>query len=199
MVVLASASKYRKALLARLGVEFKSVEHTVDERAVKGQPAEVAKALARAKAQSVLELCPNDLVIGSDQLAELDGKALGKPGTEEPACRQLRALAARTHQLHTAVCVMDSHRVREELVTVEMTMRELTDAEIQRYVAAESPVDCAGSYKIESMGIALFESIRASDMTAIEGLPLMILARMLRAFGLEIPGHVLMSSRECPS
>lgn len=186
-LVLASSSPYRRALLERLGVEFDVRAPDVDEDQYKAMPCtprEIAERLANAKADAVAT--DETLVLGSDQVAVLDGEILGKPGTRERACAQLERLAGRTHSLITAVCLLGDRRSTWAQET-HLTMRALTRDEIVRYVDADLPLDCAGSYKIESLGIALFERIESDDMTAIEGLPLLRVAQELRRHGWRIP------------
>jgi septum formation protein len=176
-------------LLERLGIPFEARWPDVDEDAVKaawnGTPVELVRHLARAKAQSVAE--PDAVVIGSDQMAVLDGEILGKPGSTEAAVEQLSTLSGRTHELLTAVAVLTAGKLQQHLDTTRLTVRSLSREEIVRYVAADMPTDCAGSYKLESRGIALFESIESSDQTAIVGLPLIALTTILRNLGFRIP------------
>ena len=145
--------------------------------------------LARAKADAGRERFPRTWVIGSDQVAELDGKPVGKPGSADAARSQLRSMSGRTVLFHTALCVArpggDGHL--EDLVTTEVAYRQLTEEEIERYIAREPAFDCAGSAKSEGLGIALLEHLRGDDPTALIGLPLVSLARMLRAEGFELP------------
>lgn len=189
-LVLASTSPYRRRLLARLGVAFDVASPGVDEEraAPDGDPCSVARALARAKAEAVAgQLGPGAVVIGSDQVCALGDERLGKPGSEEGARSQLRRLAGRTHELITAVAVVHGGGIEEFVDRTELTMRALTDAEIAAYVAVDQPVDCAGSYKLEAAGIGLFERIESADWTAIEGLPLLQLASVLRRLGIPAP------------
>lgn len=188
--MLASTSTGRRALLDRLRVPYEAIASGVDEDAIHGSSAEdVARARAIAKAESVARERPEALVIGADQVVELDGAILGKPGTDARATEQLRTLAGRVHRLITAVALVGrGASVREVGVDVHrMTMRALDEAEIRRYVAADAPADCAGSYKVESLGIALFERIEGDDWTAIVGLPLMMVCSMLRRAGWALP------------
>lgn len=189
-LILASGSPYRRALLARLGADFDVRVPNLDEEDWKRrdlEPDEVVASLAQAKAARVLADAPDALVVGSDQTVALDGAIYGKPRTAERARAQLARFAGRTHRLLTAVCVLSS---TEEVAWVDetrMTMRALTPDEIARYVEADQPFDCAGSYKLESRGIALFASIETEDASAIEGLPLIRLTTELRRRGYEIP------------
>jgi len=191
-LVLASTSPYRRELLGRLGLEFTAVAPDCDEDRLKDQglPAEaLVIRLAREKAASVARSYPDAVIIGSDQAAEVDGEILGKPGTPESARRQLRRLAGREHRLLTALCLLDARTGEraEELDIHRLRLRRLTEAQIARYVAADDPVDCAGAYKIEGLGIALFESVRGTDFTAVIGLPLTRVVAGLHRLGIEIP------------
>lgn len=191
-LVLASTSRYRAELLRRLGVAFEVVAPGVDEEAFKAaDPAadQLVRELALAKARAVAARCGDAIVIGSDQCAELDGAILGKPGTAERAAAQLAALSGRTHRLWTGVALVDGRTgtARSHVDCHELSMRALDAAAIARYVESDLPLDCAGSYKIESLGIALFERVEGSDFTAITGLPLTVVVRMLAELGVEVP------------
>lgn len=191
-LILASTSPYRRELLARLGLPFRSVAPEVDEAAVPGEvPRATAVRLARAKAEAVAALHPGTLVIGSDQVADLKGQALGKPGSVEVARIQLAASAGHSVLFHTAVCVVDARAPEaaphEAVDTTRVVFRTLAAAEIARYLAAEPALDCAGSFKAEGLGISLFERIEGSDPTALVGLPLIALTRLLREAGLRVP------------
>ena len=192
-LVLASGSRYRRSLIARLVDEVSAVEHRVDEDAVQARmagasPDAIALALAEAKAASVAGEHPGAHVLGSDQVVDIDGEILGKAGTAEGARAQLRRLAGRTHRLITAVALRaPDGGVATHVDVYEMSMRPLSDEAIARYVEADAPLDCCGAYKIESLGIALFASTRGADPTAIEGLPLMAVARLLRGAGWALP------------
>lgn len=193
MLILASTSRYRRAQLEGLGLDFEARGSGVDEDAVKaeGWPPEIlALKLAEAKARAVAESAPpNAVVIGGDQLAHLDGAILGKPGTIEAAVAQLCRMAGRTHALLTAVAVVSEGgaRVESHLDRAELTLRPLSEAAIRRYVAQDRPLDCAGSYKLEVGGAALFARVRTDDPTAITGLPLIALTRLLDRFGIRAP------------
>jgi len=191
-LILASASRYRRDLLARLGLPFRCVDPGVDEDAFKrriADPAVLALRLAVAKAEAASAAFPESVVIGSDQLATIDCEVLGKPGTAEKALVQLERLAGRTHELVTAVCILRNARGarRVHVDHTRLTMRTLNRDELARYVALDAPTDCAGSYKIEAGGIALFERVETEDFTAITGLPLIAVTRMLNDFGFPIP------------
>jgi septum formation protein len=190
-LVLASTSRYRRELLARLGVAFEAIDPGVDEDAFKLEargPEQLVATLALEKARACAALRPAAVLIGGDQCAEIDGETLGKPGTVEQAIAQLGRLSGRTHRLLTALCVMDASSGRE-LVHVDqhwLTVRGLSGSQIASYVRRDQPLDCAGSYKIESLGVALFERIEGRDPTAITGLPLMKLTEMLMAVGVDV-------------
>jgi septum formation protein len=189
-LVLASTSPYRRALLARLGLPFRALPPACDEEALKVPglaPAALAVALARAKAESLRAAEPGAVIIGSDQLAAVDDTILGKPGTVERAEAQLALLAGRTHTLLTAVAVAHPGGLLEHLDVTRLTMRPLTGAQIARYVAADRPLDCAGAYKLEEGGIALFSAIESADHSAITGLPLLALGTLLASLGFPVP------------
>jgi septum formation protein len=189
-IILASGSRYRRELLARLGLPFEAWAPDVDERALPGEaPAATALRLARAKAQAGAARWPGAWVIGSDQVADVDGRAVSKPGNLESARRQLRELAGRTVVFHTALCLANSARprVHERQVATEVAFRPLSDAEIERYLAREPALDCAGSAKSEGLGVSLLARLGGDDPTALVGLPLIALCEMLRAEGYEVP------------
>lgn len=183
-LILASTSRYRRELLARLRLPFTCVAPGVDEAALPGEPPQrLAARLAAAKADSVE--APDAIVIGSDQVAALDGLELGKPGTPAAALRQLSAAAGKTVVFHTAVTVVDRPGGRRWSHTdrTEVRFATLSTAELTRYLELDEPYDCAGSFKSEGLGVALFESVRSEDPTALIGLPLIWLARTLTAAG----------------
>lgn len=185
-VVLASSSPYRQQLLKQLLDRFECCRPDVDEDVVKTAglpPAETASELARRKAAAVAERYPDRVVIGSDQLVDLEGRMLGKPGTAELARSQLALLSGRPHRLLTAVCVRGPLRTVEFLDVTTLWMRNLTMGEITACVERDQPLDCAGSYRIEGRSISLFERIDCSDQSAIMGLPLLKLAAVLRDMG----------------
>jgi septum formation protein len=148
----------------------------------------VAAALALGKAQSLADSYPDALILGADQMAELDGERLHKPGTAEAAAAQLRRLAGRTHRLITAVTLLRGVDGRAETIVDvhELTMRPLSQRAIEAYVARDAPLDCAGSYRIEALGIALFERVSGADFTAIVGLPLTAVVTLLERFGVSV-------------
>ena len=187
-LVLASTSRYRRDLLARLGVPFTQASPAVDEAPQpREHPADLANRLARAKAEAVARVQLDACVIGSDQVAELDGQPLGKPGSRERATAQLLAMSGRAVRFHTAVCVINAGQVAALCDVTTVRFRALGEAEIARYVEAERPFDAAGSFKAEGLGITLFEAIDSEDPTALIGLPLIGTARLLRGVGFALP------------
>lgn len=191
-LILASTSRYRHQLLARLGLPFQAASPDVDETPRHGEtPRALALRLAEAKALAVASRFPGALVIGSDQAAELDGRALGKPGTLAAAETQLAASSGRCVQFHTALCLADARGGATTVTTAadvtRVVFRPLENAEIRRYLDIERPFDSAGSFKCEGLGITLFERIENEDPTALIGLPLIALSRMLRAAGVLLP------------
>lgn len=189
-LILASTSRYRRDLLARLGLPFRAMPPRVDEESRKESslaPRDLAEHLAEAKTMSLSAIEPEAIILGSDQVAACDGRILGKPGTAPAAIAQLSFLAGRSHQLITAICLWHQGQLLRHTDVTTMTMRNLTEAEIARYVAADQPLDCAGSYKLESRGITLFSRIESEDHTAIIGLPLIALTSLLRSIGCQVP------------
>lgn len=189
-LVLASTSTYRRRLLERLRVPFACRAPGVDEAPVKAAaatPRAAAIELARRKALAVAAGERDAIVIGSDQCAVLGDELLDKPGDAARAIEQLQRMQGRTHELVTAVAIAHPHGLVEFVDTTRLTMRPLDRAAIERYVAAEQPFDCAGSYKIEGLGIALFAAIASDDQSAIEGLPLLRVCAELRALGCALP------------
>ncbi|HEX7440782.1 MAG TPA: Maf family nucleotide pyrophosphatase [Caldimonas sp.] len=187
-LILASTSRYRRDLLARLRLPFDVESPDVDETPESGErPQALAQRLAVAKARAVARHDANAVVIGSDQIAELDGRCIGKPGNHERATGQLHAMSGRTVVFHTAVAVLCQARAYEGTAVVPVTVRfrTLSDAEIERYLRAEQPYDCAGSAKCETLGIALLEAIESDDPTALVGLPLIRTCDLLRHAGID--------------
>jgi septum formation protein len=183
-IILASTSRYRRELLARLKLPFATRSPDVAEDAIAGEaPAAMAARLALAKARSIV--APNALVIGSDQVASLDGQLLRKPGSPQVAVAQLRGAQGKTVLFHTAVAVVatDSGATLQHIDCTEVLFRRLDDRALERYVALETPLDCAGSFKSEGLGVALFERISSQDPTALIGLPLIFVADALRQLG----------------
>ncbi|MGO1541384.1 MAG: Maf family protein [Luteimonas sp.] len=188
-LVLASTSPYRRELLQRLRLPFDVARPQVDEAALEGeQPQVLSQRLAQAKAATVAADEPQAWVIGSDQVAELDGTPLGKPGHRDAALAQLASMSGRTIRFHTAMTLLrPDGPAFAALDTTTVRFRRIDRDEIARYVDAEQPYDCAGSFKAEALGIALFESIRSEDPTALVGLPLIATARLLRQAGFAVP------------
>lgn len=187
---LASTSRYRQELLKRLQVDFLVEAPGVDETAQVSEGAgALALRLAEQKARAVGTRHPGALVLGSDQVAQLGALRLGKPGTRKAAIAQLQASSGQTIEFATAVCLFDGRdgTLRAHLDSTLVSFRTLTQAEIERYVAADSPLDCAGSFRSESLGSSLVDSMRSEDPSALVGLPLIATARLLRGAGLYIP------------
>jgi septum formation protein len=190
-LILGSTSKYRRELLQRLRVPFDVVSPDVDETPHPHEaPRDLAMRLALAKAQAVAAQHPNAVVIGSDQVADLNGEPLGKPGTHERAVLQLQKMRGQTVVFQTAVSVVcqASRFAQTELAQIKVRFRDLSDAEIEAYLRAEEPYDCAGSAKSEGLGIALLDAIDNDDPTALIGLPMIRTARLLRAAGIDLLG-----------
>ena len=189
-LILASTSPYRRAQLGRLGLPFRAIAPLVDEESIKDpalDPRTLAETLAIAKASSLADRWPEAAIVGGDQLVVIDGQILGKPGTAEAAVEQLSRLAGRSHDLITALAVWAGGRRIVHLDVTVLHMRRLEPVSIERYVAADRPIDCAGSYKWEERGVALFERVESADPTAIPGLPLIALTSILRDLGFTIP------------
>lgn len=187
---MGSTSRYRRELLQRLNLPFDVAAPDVDETPLPGEaPRALALRLALAKARAVAQQHPEAVVIGSDQVADLAGEPLGKPGLYERAVEQLRQMRGQTVIFQTALAVVCTATGFEQvdLAPVEVKFRDLSDAEIERYLRAEQPYDCAGSAKSEGLGIALLDAIHSDDPTALIGLPLIRTCRMLRAAGLVLP------------
>lgn len=190
-VVLGSTSPYRKALMEKLGIAFEVAKPTLDEERAKEvllkkncSPLEVATTLARLKAESLKD--ENLVIIGGDQLINLEGRILGKPKTVAKAIEQLTEMKNKTHEIITAVCITTMEKNIEFYDIAKLRMKDLTAKEIEDYVQLDQPLDCAGSYKIEKNGKKLFANIAAQDLTAIEGLPLISLSHFLQTLGYDI-------------
>ena len=189
-LVLASTSRYRRELLERLRLSFDVARPDVDETASPGEsPRNLAIRLAQAKACAVAtQLADDAWALGSDQVAEVEGRALGKPGGRAAAIAQLDSMSGRIVRFHTALCLAHADgRTGADIDLTEVHFRALTDAEIERYVDAEQPFDCAGSFKSEGLGIALFERIDNRDPSALVGLPLIATCMLLRKAGFALP------------
>ena len=190
-LILGSSSKYRKALLDRLGIPYTVQAPDVDETPLPGEaPQALAQRLALAKARAIARQHPGSVVIGSDQVADLHGVPLGKPGTHERAVAQLRRMRGQTVVFQTALAVVceETGFCQSDLASVRVRFRDLGDAEIENYLHIEQPYDCAGSAKSEGLGIALLDAIDNDDPTALVGLPLIRTCRMLRAAGIDLLG-----------
>lgn len=193
-LILASSSAYRRELLSRLGLPFEAIAPNIVETPLPGEaPEETALRLAREKAAAVAEKHPGALVIGSDQVATLDGEQIGKPGDHARALAQLRKMRGRRVTFHTALCLWDgrlppAQAAQVENVQVFVAFRDLPDEELDAYLRIEQPYDCAGSAKNEGLGIALLERIDSTDPTALTGLPLIALTGMLRRAGVRFFG-----------
>jgi septum formation protein len=188
-LILASESQYKKNILKRLEIAFTTEAPAIDETPQTGEPARALSIrLAQAKAETIAARHPAATVISTDQSAEVDGEILGKPGTIENACAMLQKLSGKTVSFYTSVGVIAPKQPcithTEEVV---VTLRELDLLEIERYVKKDMPLDCAGSFKVESLGISLFTSVKSGDPTALEGLPLIKLCQWLRDQGFRIP------------
>lgn len=188
-LVLGSTSRYRRELLERLHIPFEVAAPDVDETPAPGEaPRALAERLALAKAKAVAHNFPQAVVIGSDQVADLNGQPLGKPGTHDKAVAQLRQMRGQTVIFHTAlavVCLATGFEARD-IAAVKVTFRDLSDDEIENYLRTEQPYDCAGSAKSEGLGIALLSSIESDDPTALVGLPLIRTCQMIRAAGIPL-------------
>jgi len=190
-LILASSSAYRRELLGRLHLPFEAIAPHIDETPLPGEaPEATALRLAQAKAEAIARRHPGALVIGSDQVATLDGAQIGKPGDHARALAQLQTMRDREVVFHTALCLWDGRdgTAQVENVQVFVRFRDLPDAELDAYLRIEQPYDCAGSAKNEGLGIALLERIDSSDPTALTGLPLIALTGMLRRAGVAFFG-----------
>jgi len=188
-LVLGSSSPYRRELLSRLKLPFEVAVPDLDETPLEGEsPRNLSLRLALAKARAVAKRYPHAVVIGSDQVADLAGDPIGKPGTHERAVAQLQRMRGQTVVFHTAIAVVCSETGFEQLdvAPVNVKFRDLTDEEIESYLRAEPAYDCAGSARSEALGIALLDAIDSDDPTALVGLPLIRTCRMLRAAGIEV-------------
>lgn len=202
VVVLASGSQYRAQLLTRLGIEFEALSPDIDESALDGElPAELSPRLAREKAQAAKQMLESNdgrdpakplhrhLIIASDQVASIGNVTLGKPGTPELAASQLASMSGHCVNFYTSLYILEPSTGRHfaALDITQATLRKLDEQSIARYLAHDEPLDCAGSFKVESLGISLFESIKSDDPTALIGLPLIKVCEGLRYLGLQLP------------
>lgn len=189
-LILASSSIYRRELLERLRIPFKIISPQVDEVPLAGESTlNLALRLAHAKAAAIAKQHPNAWIIGSDQVADLCGAAIGKPGNFERALAQLQLMRGQTVIFHTALCLMNGDTESTICVPTEVVFRNLSDEILESYLRAEEPYDCAGSAKSEGLGISLIESIKSDDPTALIGLPLIALSGLLRDVGFTIPSN----------
>ncbi len=189
-LILASTSPYRRELLGRLGLPFDVANPQTDETPLPGEsPEAMALRLSEAKARAVAASFPDALIIGSDQVATVDGKIFGKPGTHERAVEQLRTLSGKTVNFFTGLCLFNSRTGQADVrgVPTLVTFRQLSDTEIENYLRREPAYNCAGSAKSEGLGIAILSSMRGDDPNALVGLPLIALCDMLRAEGVPLP------------
>lgn len=189
-IVLASSSPYRRALLDRLGIAYESASPGIDETPLGEETAEsLTLRLAINKARALEGRYPHHLIIGSDQVALLDGKPVSKPGTHAAAFAQLQRCSGQCITFATSLCLLNSASgaLQTAVEHFHVNFRQLTDAQIERYLHAEQPYDCAGSFKVEGLGISLFESLRGDDPNSLIGLPLIRLCQMLAKEGIEIP------------
>lgn len=188
ILILASTSAYRRELLERLGIPFAVISPQIDETPLLGESTlDLVLRLATAKAHAVSQAHPEAWVIGSDQVADLCGAAIGKPGNFERAMAQLQLMRGSTVTFHTALCLMRGNEQTTLSIPTEVTFRKLPDDVLEAYLLTEKPYDCAGSAKSEGLGISLLETIRSDDPTALIGLPLITLSGLLRDAGFAIP------------
>jgi septum formation protein len=186
-LILGSGSRYRREMFERLGLDFEVVPADIRELEQPGESGEqMALRLAKEKAGAVAARHPDALVIGCDQVAECNGRTLGKPGSRERAIAQLKALAGHDVHFHSAMTLQRGEQLRQVSVPTHVRLRTLSDAAIEYYVDRDQPLDCAGAMKSERLGIALAEFIRSDDPTALIGLPLIALTRMLGEFGVDV-------------
>lgn len=188
-IVLASGSAYRRELLGRLGIEFESASPHIQETRLSGETAaEMVERLSRDKARALTGRFNDALIIGSDQCAVSGSEILGKPGGFEPAFRQLKRASGSTVEFHTGLCLLDARTGSRQVddIRYEVRFRELGDEQIESYLHRERPWDCAGSFKSEGLGVALFASMHGDDPTALMGLPLIRLVSMLQAAGVDV-------------
>jgi len=189
-LILASASTYRGRLLKRLRIPFQQVAANIDETPFAEEPPlSLVKRLSAEKAKKVAESHPEAWIIGSDQIALFDGQIIGKPGSHENAVKQLERFSNNRVEFVTGVCIyqLASHRLLYEASKVQVDFNKLSSDLIENYLQADQPYDCAGSFKIESLGVCLFKKVVSEDPTALEGLPLISLCRMLREVDLTFP------------
>ncbi len=188
-IVLASTSPFRKTILEKLDLPFETLSPQTDETRLDGEPPEkLVQRLALAKAQAVAGICTDALIIGSDQVAVIDGEILGKPGTHEKAVKQLQRASGKAVRFFTGLCLLNATTGNRqvEVVPFDVVFRTLTETQIENYLEKEKPYNCAGSFKSEALGIALFEKLRGDDPNTLMGLPLIRLVRMLEEEGVAV-------------
>ncbi len=188
-IVLASTSPFRKAILEKLGLPFDTRSPQTDEIQFEDEsPQQLVERLAGAKAKAVAGTCGNALIIGSDQVAVIDGEILGKPGTHKKAVKQLQQASGQTVRFFTGLCLLNAATGNYQLdvVPFDVVFRKLTDAQIENYLQKEKPYNCAGSFKSEALGICLFEKLQGDDPNTLMGLPLIRLVRMLEQEGVAV-------------
>ncbi|MBR9911556.1 MAG: septum formation inhibitor Maf [Gammaproteobacteria bacterium] len=189
-IILASSSAYRRQLIEKLGINAESVSPAIDESALPGEsPRELVERLSTSKAKALARRFPEHLIIGSDQVAELDGSLITKPGNHSRARQQLLACNGKVVRFHTGLCLYNSASDRQQyrLATTEVKFRQLQEDQVERYLRQEQPYNCAGSFKAEGLGICLFEYLRSNDPSALIGLPLIDLTSLLLNEGIELP------------
>ena len=189
MLILGSSSQFRQEQLKQIGVEFKTHSPDIDEDSIKTSgmtPLEISRELSLWKAKEVQKVYPDGIIIGGDQVLNLQGEIFSKPGTAENAINQLRELSGKTHELITSYAIVSKDQTIIDSVISQMTMRELSDEQILKYVKLDNPIYSCGSYKLETIGIALFEKIECPDHSAIIGLPLITLTTHLKKFGINV-------------
>jgi MAF protein len=188
-LILASSSPYRRKLLQRLNIDFKSIASEIDETRLQNEtPQDLVERLSISKAQHIAEKYTNTWIIGSDQVALLDNQILGKPGNQSKAFEQLELCSGKEVIFITGVCLMNKaeNKTLYENSKVKVKFRQLQDDEINNYITIDKPFNCAGSFKVESLGVALFESVKSDDPTSLEGLPLILLCQLLRQVGFKL-------------
>ncbi|MGY6587241.1 MAG: Maf family protein [Wenzhouxiangella sp.] len=187
-LILASGSIYRRQMLARLGIDFEVIPADIDESSLEGEDGQtLARRLAAEKSAVVAALHPDAIVIGADQVAECRGRQLGKPGSAERALEQLQFCRGHDIVFHSAIAVRQGKRLLEAVVPTHVSLKPLDDAALTRYIERDKPFDCAGSMRSESLGITLTSAIRSDDPTALIGMPLITIARMLTELGFRLP------------
>jgi septum formation protein len=189
MLILGSSSQFRKAQLSQLNVEFKTHSPEIEEESIKEStlsPQEISQELSLQKAREVFKHYPSDVVIGADQVLAFNGEIFSKPGTEKNAIKQIQKLNGKTHELITSYAIISGKQEIVRTVISKMTMKNLTDEQIENYIKQDQPLHSCGAYKLETLGIALFEKIDCPDHSAIIGLPLITLTSDLMNLGIKV-------------